>query len=212
MRTDSIEDFLTSLAARVASPGGGASAGLHAAQAAALVATVARYSDGERFAEHAEAIATARDRADELWETALALATEDGEVFGAVTAAYALPHADDDQRERRSAAVSDALLRAARVPVRLIEVSDRILRLAERLRAIGNRTVITDVAAAAEALRAAVGTARVIVESALVGIVEPEAREELLTAIDPVDDIVLRAAKTTAAIRELALRRPAPAP
>lgn len=206
MRTDSIEDYLTSLAARVPAPGGGASAGLHAAQAAALVATVARYSDGERFAAHAEAIAATRDRADELREAALALAGEDGEAFGAVTAAYALPHADDDERELRAVAVADALLVAARVPVRLIDVSERILQLAERLRAIGSRTVITDVAAAAEALRAAVGTARVIVESALVGIVEPTAREELLTAIDPVDDIVLRAAKTTAAIRELALR------
>jgi methenyltetrahydrofolate cyclohydrolase len=206
VRTDSIEDHLTSLAARVPAPGGGASAGLHAAQAAALVATVARYSDGERFAAHATTIAATRDRADELREVALALAERDGEVCGAVTAAYALPHADDDERERRSAAVADALLVAARVPVRLIEVADAILRLAERLRAIGNRTVITDVAAAAESLRAAVGTARVIVESALVGIVEPAAREELLTAIDPVDDIVLRAAKTTAAIRELALR------
>jgi formiminotetrahydrofolate cyclodeaminase len=206
VRTDSIEDYLTSLAARVPAPGGGASAGLHAAQAAALVATVARYSDGERFAAHAETIAATRDRADELREAALALAGEDGEAFGAVTAAYALPHADDDERELRSVAVADALLVAARVPVRLIEVSEKILRLAERLRTIGNRTLITDVAAAAEALRATVGTSRVIVESALVGIVEPEAREELLTAIDPVDDIVLRAAKTTAAIRELALR------
>ena len=58
MRTDTIETFLAQLAARVPAPGGGATAALHAAQAAALVAMVARYSDSAKFADHAGAIAT----------------------------------------------------------------------------------------------------------------------------------------------------------
>ena len=56
MRNDTVENFLHALAARVPAPGGGATAALHAAQAAALVAMVARYSDGPRFAEHAELV------------------------------------------------------------------------------------------------------------------------------------------------------------
>jgi formiminotetrahydrofolate cyclodeaminase len=56
MRTDTIETFLRSLSARVPAPGGGASAGLLAAQAAALIAMVARYSDGEKYAGHRDAI------------------------------------------------------------------------------------------------------------------------------------------------------------
>ena len=50
------------------------------------------------------------------------------------------------------------------------------------------------------------GTSRVHVEVALVGLVDPDAREELLVAIDPVDDLVLRAAKITAAVREQLVR------
>ena len=74
MRTDTIDDFLTRLAARVPAPGGGATAALHAAQAAALVAMVARYSDSAKLADHAEEITTITATADRLRENALALA------------------------------------------------------------------------------------------------------------------------------------------
>lgn len=57
MRDQSIGTFLDSLAARQAAPGGGGTAALNAAQAAALLATVARDSDGGRYAQHASTIA-----------------------------------------------------------------------------------------------------------------------------------------------------------
>ncbi|MEO7196744.1 MAG: cyclodeaminase/cyclohydrolase family protein, partial [Pseudonocardiaceae bacterium] len=44
MKDDTIGDFLDQLAARVPAPGGGAAAALSAAQAAALLSMVARYS------------------------------------------------------------------------------------------------------------------------------------------------------------------------
>jgi formiminotetrahydrofolate cyclodeaminase len=56
VRNQTIGQFLTALAARVPAPGGGATAALHAAQAAGLVAMVTRYSDGPKYADHAEAI------------------------------------------------------------------------------------------------------------------------------------------------------------
>jgi formiminotetrahydrofolate cyclodeaminase len=48
VREQTIEAFLTDLAARIPAPGGGATAALHAAQAAALLGMVARYSDGPK--------------------------------------------------------------------------------------------------------------------------------------------------------------------
>ncbi|WP_411142455.1 cyclodeaminase/cyclohydrolase family protein [Streptomyces sp. x-80] len=50
MRDEKISDFLARLADRLPAPGGGASAALHAAQAAALLGMVARYSTGEKYA------------------------------------------------------------------------------------------------------------------------------------------------------------------
>ena len=95
MRTDTVENFVQSLAAKVPAPGGGATAALHAAQAAALVAMVARYSEGPRFAEHAELVQKIRDTADRLRDEALTLAEDDVAAFTAVTEAYRLPKGDD---------------------------------------------------------------------------------------------------------------------
>jgi formiminotetrahydrofolate cyclodeaminase len=202
MRTDTIDDFLTRLAARVPAPGGGATAGLHAAQAAALVAMVARYSDSARFAEHAEVITTITATADRLRENALGLAEEDAAAFTSVTEAYGLPKGTPDDVAARSEAIARALVAAAHVPAIVIAVAEQVLGLAEQLLPIGNRNVISDVAAAAEAARAAATTARVNVEINLGGIKDATTREELAAVVDTVDDLVLRAEKVTAAVRD----------
>lgn len=51
--SETVNDYLTKLASREPTPGGGAAAALHAAQAAALVAMVARYTTGGKYEEHA---------------------------------------------------------------------------------------------------------------------------------------------------------------
>ena len=202
MRTDTIETFLAQLAARVPAPGGGATAGLHAAQAAALVAMVARYSDSAKFADHAEEITTITATADRLRENALDLAEEDAAAFTAVTTAYGLPKGTPDEAVARSAAIAKALVTAAHVPAVVIAVAEQVLSLAEQLLPIGNRNVISDVAAAAEAARAAATTARVNVEINLGGIKDPANWGELASVADTVDDLVLRAEKVTAAVRD----------
>jgi methenyltetrahydrofolate cyclohydrolase len=186
VRTETVEGFLARLS-RVPPSGGGAGAALHAAHGAALVAMVA--SDG-RGAAVADVRTKARARADELRELALGLATEaeaDTEGGGP----------DDDEA---------GLLGAGRLAVRVIGVTEQALTLAETLRPLGDRAALPGVAAAAEILRAAAGTARVNVETALAGLADPAAREELLEAVDHVDDLVLRAAKVTAAVREQLVR------
>jgi methenyltetrahydrofolate cyclohydrolase len=92
---ETIGSYLERLAARVPAPGGGAAAALHAAQAAALLAMVARYTTGEKYAEHTARIARLTEEADELRVTALHLAEEDEQAFTAVTEAYRLPRDDD---------------------------------------------------------------------------------------------------------------------
>src|SRR3712207_2721531 len=133
MRTDTVETFLAQLAARVPAPGGGATAALHAAQAAALVAMVARYSDSAKYAEHAEEIAAITATADRLRQDAVRLAEEDAAAFTAVTRAYGLPKESPDEAAARSAALSSALAAAAHVPAVVIAVAEQVIRLAEQL-------------------------------------------------------------------------------
>ncbi|MFD4196435.1 cyclodeaminase/cyclohydrolase family protein [Amycolatopsis thermoflava] len=202
MRTSTLEAFLDALAARVPAPGGGATAALHAAQGAALVAMVARYSDGEKYRQDADAIAQIRANADDLRALALALAEKDAAAFQAVTRAYALPKSTEREKVARSRAIGAALVEAGRVPARVIAVAKQIVNLTERLQPIGNRNVISDVAAAADAARAALSTARMNVEINLSGIGEGPARDELTAAIATVDQAIARADDVTTAVRK----------
>jgi formiminotetrahydrofolate cyclodeaminase len=199
MRNDTVENFLQSLAAKVPAPGGGATAALHAAQAAALVAMVARYSEGPRFAEHAALVQEVRDTADRLRDEALTLAEDDVAAFTAVTEAYRMPKGDGGAE--RSAAIEAATLGAARPPEALVRLASRVLDLAEDLLPVANRNVVSDVAAAAEAARASATTSRVNIEINLGGISGTSARAELRAAANSVDRLAERADKLTWTVR-----------
>ena len=199
MRDDTIAAFLDRLAARVPAPGGGATAALHAAQAAALLAMVARYSDGPRYdAELMNRIVT---EADALREDALALAEADAKAFGAVAEAYRLPRRTEQETSVRSAAISSALAGAARPPADVVRTALLLVGLAEDLWPAGNRAVIADVAAAAEASRAAVVTARLNIEVNLKGITDPALAEEFRTAAAVADVVAEGADAIVAAVR-----------
>jgi methenyltetrahydrofolate cyclohydrolase len=199
MRDDTIAAFLDQLAARVSAPGGGATAALHAAQAAALLAMVARYSDGPRYdAGLMNRIVT---EADALREDALALADADAKAFSAVAEAYRLPRTTERETSARSAAISSALAGAARPPADVVRTALLLVSLAEDLLAAGNRSVITDVAAAAEAARAAAVTARLILEVNLKGITDPVLAEEFGAAAAAAGPVAERADAIVAAVR-----------
>ncbi|GLZ76878.1 hypothetical protein Afil01_16850 [Actinorhabdospora filicis] len=194
MRDETIGGFLEALAARVPAPGGGATAALHAAQAAALLGMVARYTNPP--------VQHVIDATDALRERAVALAAEDAEAFTAVTDAYKLPKATDEEKAARSAMIAASLVGAARPPAEVVATAARLVELAEELLPIGNKNVITDVAAATEAARAAATTARVNIEINLGGIKDAGARAELAGVAAGVDDIARRAAAVTEAVRE----------
>jgi formiminotetrahydrofolate cyclodeaminase len=195
MRDDTIAGFLEQLAARVPAPGGGATAALHAAQAAALLAMVARYSDGARY--DAALMARIVAEADALRSTALGLAEADAAAFGAVAAAYQLPRSVDG----RSEAIAAALAGAARPPAEVIRLALMLIPLAEGLLAGGNRNVITDVGAAAEAARAAAVTARLNIEVNLRGITDATLRDELAETALVADTVAEQADSIVAAVR-----------
>lgn len=109
MHDEKIGDFLGRLADRIPAPGGGASAALHAAQGAALLGMAARYSTGEQYAEHQEAIGRIITEADGLRAIALRLAEADAQAFAAVADAYRLPRSTDAEQASRAAAIAEAL-------------------------------------------------------------------------------------------------------
>jgi methenyltetrahydrofolate cyclohydrolase len=200
MRDDTIAAFLDQLAARIPAPGGGATAALHAAQAAALLAMVARYSHGSRYdAEHMNRIIT---DADALREDALALAEADVAAFGAVAEAYRLPRETEQEQATRSASISSALAGAARPPADVVRTALLLISLAEELLPAGNRNMITDLAAAAEAARAAAVTARLFIEVNLKGITDQVLLGEFAATAAVADKVTARAHQIVTAVRE----------
>jgi methenyltetrahydrofolate cyclohydrolase len=200
MRDETITGFLDQLAARVPAPGGGATAALHAAQSAALLAMVARYSDGATY--DAELMNHVITEADGIRGDALTLAERDAAAFGAVAEAYKLPRQTEEERETRSAAITTALAEAARPPADVVRLALLLVSLAEELLPAGNRNVITDVAAAAESARAAAVTAQVNVEVNLRGLKDPTVEGELAAMTEVTDDVVGRADRVVAAVRD----------
>ncbi|MEA5357962.1 cyclodeaminase/cyclohydrolase family protein [Amycolatopsis sp., V23-08] len=169
MRDQIMSDFLKALASRDASPGGGATAALHVAQAAALVAGCA----GDR-----DVVAEARA----LSMHALRLAEK--AAHAVATVGRARP---DDQQARRNACVP---------PADVIAASAVVLDLVERVPP--DPRVVTDLAAAAEAARAAAVTARVSIEVQLAGLPEDTALRE---SVATVGEICERADRVTEGIR-----------
>ena len=202
MRDETIGDFLDRLADRVPAPGGGASAALLAAQGAALLAMVARFSTGEEYAQNRATIDRIVAEADELRTIALRLGEADAEAFAAVASAYRMPKSTDAEQQERSEAIAKALANATWPPAKLIGVASMIVDLAGALVTIGNQNVLSDVAGAAEAARAAVATARVNVEINLAGIADEQTSLEMIADADKADDIIARAEQVTASVRE----------
>ena len=200
-RDETIGTFLGKLAAKTPAPGGGAVAALHAGQAAALLGMVARYSVGPRYAAVAPIIERVIAESDKLRAECTDLIAADAAAFGSVAAAYTLPKDTGEQKAARSAAIAAALVTAAEPPAAVIAAATRLLDLAEELRPAGNRTVLSDIAAAAEAIRAAAATARINVEVNLAGITDTAASARYGEIAAGVDMLLDRADAVTAAVR-----------
>lgn len=205
--SETLNDYLGRLASRNPTPGGGAAAALHAAQGAALVAMVARFSTGGKYEQHEQTTSRIISAADHLIDEALRLADADEVAFADVIASYKLPAADDSERGARASAIETALVQAAQPPARLIRLSGAVVDLAAELLDIANPNVISDIAAAADAARAAATTARVNIDINVVAIKDTRARETLAEQTDGLEEkVVLAADSLSRNVRERILR------
>jgi len=194
VRDWTIDTYLGRLAARHPTPAGAAVAALSLAQAAALLAMVARF----RADSPAHGVL---ERAEELRETALGLAEADAGLVEAAAAAYALPRSTEAERGRRAAAIADALLAAARPPAQLIPVGAELVGLCERMAEVATGALLADVAAAAEAAAAGIGISRTNVEADIAPRRGSAEAERLAAGLDAVDELLLRAARVRDGIR-----------
>jgi len=161
MRDQTIGGWLEDLGSAEPTPGGGAAAALLVATAAALVEMVTNLTIGKpRYAQHDALMTSARDTAADLRQRALTLAADDEVAFNAVIAAYRLPKDDP----HRSAAIQTATAGAAEPPLRIAARAAEVIALAAEVQPGANVNVLSDIAVAASAAKAALESAAVNVE------------------------------------------------
>jgi formiminotetrahydrofolate cyclodeaminase len=199
---DKVGDLLARLASREPAPGASTAAALHVAQGAALLGMAARFSRGAEHAQHSETIGRITTEVDELRMLALRLADADVEALSAMSTAVGLPAGTDAQKQARAAAIAQALVNAAWLPSQVISIAGMVVDLAGALAPIGNRNVLPDISAAAEAARAAAAIARVTVEVNLADITDEQASLEMIGVTIKADEIIANGERVTAAVRD----------
>lgn len=179
MKDVAIADWLASLADRTPTPGGGAAAALLGATSAALVGMVTSYTTGPRYAEVAPRMAQLNAEAAVLRVEALSLAERDEAAFGAVSRAYQLPKETEADKAQRSAEIQRALAEAAVPPTETGRLASRLVAMAAELVDAGNPNVVSDVAVASAAARAAIESAAVNVAINRAQLKDPAVAAEL---------------------------------
>jgi methenyltetrahydrofolate cyclohydrolase len=199
---EKIGDFLDRLAGRMPAPGGGAAAAFQVAMAAALLGMAARYTTGGDDAGHEEAISGIVTKLDELRAIALRLAEADTEAFAVAASAYRLPDSTAEDQAARAAAITGALINLTWPSAKVISLAAMVVDIGGTLAATSDRTLMTEVAAAAEAARAAVAIARMNIEINLAGITDEQASLEMIAETGNAGHIIDRAEQLSDAIRE----------
>jgi len=149
-------EFLDMVASREPAPGGGASAAVVVALAAALSGMAARFST-EHLAD-ADGLA---GRADGLRGEVAPLARADAAAYGRVLDAYRAPR---DDEEARRLMIREALSEAADVPLSIAEIGTEVVGISARLAEDGNPNLLGDAVAAAALAGAGVSAATTLVE------------------------------------------------
>jgi formiminotetrahydrofolate cyclodeaminase len=198
----SVGSYLDRLASSDPTPGGGAAGAVHAAQAAALIGMVARFTTGAKYAAYESEVAEIEAAAGRQQAQSLDLADADEEAFQTVISAYRLPRGSEQEKTERSRAIQDALVTAAGPPRDLVTAAASVVALGERLAGFANPNVISDVAAAAEAARAAAATARVNLEINLAGLADGVHVKALQQSVVEADQVIAAAEALAGRVRE----------
>lgn len=169
-------EFLSNIAAKTPTPGGGAVASAVGALAAALAHMVVSYSIGKKnLAAHQADLEAAAKVLTRSREVLLRLADEDAAAYGLVNELSRLPDTDPRRRAEYAAACEAAV----QVPMAVMATSVDLLRLFDRLASTTNKHLSSDLGIAGELARATVEASNWNVEIN-VGSLSATAREATL--------------------------------
>jgi len=179
----SIRAFTEETASESPAPGGGSIAAAIGAFGAALATMVANLSSHKRgWDERWEEFSDWADQGKHFHDELLALVDRDTDAFNEVMAAFGLPKGNDAEAAARSAAIQEATLGAARVPLRVMEVAVESMDVARAMARTGLAASVSDAGVAALCARSAVMGAALNVRINAKDLKDRTAADELVEA------------------------------
>lgn len=162
----SITDYLAKTASGDPVPGGGSSAALNGALAAALTEMVANLTIGRKGFEAVDAeMRAVAAKAAGLRSSLTADVDRDSDSYAQVLKAFQLPKATESEKAARAQAIQEAFKQAALVPLGVARASVALMDLGRSVIAKGNPNAASDgaagILAARMAARAAVYNVRI---------------------------------------------------
>ena len=153
----SVKAFAEETSRESPAPGGGTIAAYMGALGAALATMVANLSSHKAgWDDRWQEFARWADQGQALMSQLLHLVDEDTQAFNRIVQAFAMPKKTQEDRALRTAAIQEATLYAAQVPLRTMEASLRVLDLCQAMAETGNPNSVSDAGVGALAARAAV--------------------------------------------------------
>jgi len=145
-----MDEFIEKVASDSPTPGGGSVSALASSLGCALNEMVSRISL-KKESDHAVTgeLQTVLDGSGELRTRLTSLVDEDAKAYQAVMDSYSLPKGTDEEREKRTMAVQDALVGAAEPPLQIMRASLEVLDMAKFLAESGSKSACTDAGVAA---------------------------------------------------------------
>jgi glutamate formiminotransferase/formiminotetrahydrofolate cyclodeaminase len=181
--------FQDELASANPTPGGGSAAAHTGANAAALVAMVARLTTGKKkYADVQELMWKILERAEALRQMLNNAVAEDASAFDRLMAAMKLPKDSEEQIAARQSTMQEATFGAASVPLKVAGLAVEVLEFAVQVAESGNLNAISDAGSAAAHAQAALTSAGLNVRINLLGMAENSAAQQMLATLRAVEE------------------------
>ena len=172
-----VDQWFDALSSAEPAPGGGSAAAFAGAMGAALVAMVARLTIGRKAYASVEGEARrVLEAATDAMNVLRALVQADAAAYGLVRLAYQTPKTDPG----RLGQIDQALLGAARTPLETARAAVAVIKLAQAIRAVGNKNARSDATVGEQLARTALAGALENVRVNVAGLSDPSVGKALL--------------------------------
>ncbi|NQT86745.1 cyclodeaminase/cyclohydrolase family protein [bacterium] len=170
-----LRKYLDDAAAGIPAPGGGSVSALAGALGASMACMAANFTVGKKKYRDVEPeVQGLLDQLSHGLDELLRYTDEDVDAYTAVSCAYGMPKAADDEKAARTAAIQAALRVALATPLATLRRCRELVGLLDRLVETANVNLISDVGVAAILLEAALRGARLNVEINLAWLKAPD--------------------------------------